>query len=71
MQHVNMWIEDELQAAARSDHRKVLDEDGCSSLHEVARKIYALGVHDGCVQQSNRDTARRHRERIRAEDGAL
>lgn len=67
VQYVDMWIEDELRDAARFDNRQPLDESGCHSLHNLARKIYALGVHDGCVQQANRDKAQRQRERMRAE----
>ena len=41
VQHVDMWIEDELLAVDRSEHRQLLDEDTCHNLHALARTIYA------------------------------
>lgn len=70
VQHVDLWIEDELVAVARSEHRQLLDEDTCYNLHALARTIYALGVHDGIVQQGSRDNSARQRDRLRAQAAA-
>lgn len=68
IQTVDMWIDKQLNDAAKYDNCELLDSSSCWSLHQLARTIYAHGVADGAMQERERASAQHHRDR-KAEAG--
>ena len=60
---VESYVAEELRDAEKYTNRTPLDESGVWSLHQLAREVYALGVKDGCTQESLRESRRHTRER--------
>lgn len=69
VQHVEQYVDRELQDAEKYDNRDLLDESGIWSLHELAAKIYAQGYADGQAAESERSRHEARRARYAATRG--
>lgn len=60
---VEMFVDEQLNDAAKYDNREPLDESGVFSLHMLAARLYAAGWADGERAQSEKDRCRASRAR--------
>lgn len=65
VQAVERYVSKELSAVEQYTNKELLDDDGVYGLHQLAARIYEMGVRDGRMTEAETYNYRIGRERNR------